>query len=125
MAFQAIPGRLKPTSACPSHLGQAKTDLLHSKPSGQGKIDFLPSMAFKSSQNRLPHSKLFQSGRNQLPTFYAIPVRPKPTFSIPSYSIQTNMVNNFFLLSLPCRSWSLFGVCIITGMGRENSLNAD
>jgi hypothetical protein len=46
------------------------------------------------------------SGKNQLPTFHAIPVRPKPTFSIPSHSSQSNIANTFFLLSLLCRSWS-------------------
>jgi hypothetical protein len=37
---------------------------------------------------RLPHSRSFQSGQNQLPPFQAIPVRPKPTSSIPSHSSQ-------------------------------------
>jgi hypothetical protein len=52
------------------------------------------------------NSKPFQSGKNQLKKCYAILVRPKPTFSIPSHSSQNNIVNTFFLLSLPCRSWS-------------------
>jgi hypothetical protein len=76
LTFQAIPGMPKPTSASLRRSSQAKTDLLHSKPSGQVKIDFLPS-------------KPFQSNQNQLPPFQAIPI---------------NIVNKFFLLSLPCRS---------------------
>jgi hypothetical protein len=55
----SIPGRPKPTSACLSHSSQAKTYLLHSNPSGQGKIDFLPSKPFQSGKNRLPHFKPF------------------------------------------------------------------
>jgi hypothetical protein len=135
LTFLNIPGRPKPTSTSTSHSSHAKTDHLYSKPSGQVKIDFLPSKPFQSGQNRLPHSKPIQSGQNQLPTLQAIPVGQKLTSSIPCHSrqaktnfrhsklfqsvknllqtyyilshfSQSNIVNKFSLLSLPCRSWS-------------------
>jgi hypothetical protein len=36
-----------------------ETYLLHSNPSGQGKIDFSPSKPFQSGKNQLPHFKPF------------------------------------------------------------------
>jgi hypothetical protein len=75
-----MPVRPKPIFSSQSYSSQDKTDFLHSKP--------------------------FKSGKNQLPTFHALHVSQKPTFSILSHSSQSNIVNEFFLLTLPCRSKS-------------------
>jgi hypothetical protein len=72
--FQAIPVEPKSTSDIPSYFGQAKTDICLFKPFKQAKTD------------------------------HAIQVSQKPTFSILSRSSQSNIVNTFVLLSLPCRS---------------------
>jgi hypothetical protein len=73
--FQAIPFRQKLTSPIPGHSRQAKTDFLHSSQSSQAITDFF-------------YSKLFQLGQNQFYPVKAIPVRTKPTSSIPSHSSQ-------------------------------------
>jgi hypothetical protein len=69
---------------------------LHSSPS---EIGFLAP--FQSGQNRLPYYyKPFQSGQNhRLPLFQAIPVRPKPTSSIPCIPFQSGADRTVFLNS--------------------------
>jgi hypothetical protein len=69
-----MPVRPKPIFSNQSYSSQDKTNFLHSKP--------------------------FKSGKNQLPTFHALQVSQKPTFSILSHSSQSNIVNEFS--SSPC-----------------------
>jgi hypothetical protein len=90
----------KLTSPIPGHSRQAKTDFLQSS---QAITDFFYSKLFQLGQNQFSqvkaipghsrqdktdflHSKPFKSGKNQLPTFHAIQVSQKPTFSIQSHS---------------------------------------
>jgi hypothetical protein len=97
--FQDIPERQKLTSDIPRHSRQEKTDIRQSRP-------------FNLGQN-WPRSPIqaFRSVQNWLSPFQAIPVRSKPTSSIPSYSKQYCQYIFPSLLALSQLVIELFSSC--------------